>query len=115
MDGQYRGPTPSIRPPYIADFDRFSSIISCVFSLVKVIPHETCSAVGFLDKKENIVGSSSPGCFSNFSQFIDFPFSLGGVPVFSLPNFKPKPSIFSASFNDGFAPIRPAEYETSPM
>ena len=90
-------------------------MISCVFSLVKVIPHEICSAIRFFDKKENIVGSTSPGCLSSSSQFIDFPFNRGGVPVFNLPNFKPKSSIFSASFDDGFAPIRPAGYETSPM
>ena len=48
-------------PPYIAERDRLSRTISWVASVVWVIPQEICRASGARFRKENIVGSSSPG------------------------------------------------------
>jgi len=115
IEGQYRGPTPSICPPYMAERSRFSRIMSWVFSFVWVIPHEIWRVKGALFIKENSVGSSSPGCESSTSQLIVFPFNRGGVPVFRRPRERSKLSMRSASFTEGSSPIRPPGRDTSPI
>ena len=79
------------------------------------MPHEICDAVVFLDRNENNVGSSSPGCISRIDQSIVRPSSRGGVPVLSRPNGRPNPSSRSAILTDGFSPMRPPGCATSPI
>ena len=102
-------------PPYIAEEVRLLLTISWVRSFVCVIPQLIWRAIGRSLRKENIVGSSSPGCCSSLLQSIVRPSRRGGVPVFSLPRSRPSPISCAASRKDGSSPIRPPARRSGPM
>ena len=57
----------------------------------------------------------SPGCFCSFAQSRVLPSSLGGVPVFSLPNLSGKDLSFSANLLLGLSPFLPPGFFFSPV
>ena len=103
IDGQYRGPTPSIRPVYIGDLSRFARIMSCVRRVVWVIQQGVCSTWNIRSpeefrvkrsagsfsrnsgRNENAGGGSSPSCRSHRVKSIERAFNRQGVPVLNLP------------------------------
>jgi hypothetical protein len=94
-------------PPYIADLDRLAAMISCVRRIrvrdaASDLPH-----IGPLDRKENIVGSSSAGCMSRLDQSM---LSLQAAAECRFSDDQaagPSHPVRSASLTDGLSPIRP--------
>src|SRR4029077_126173 len=99
MDGQYRGPTPSMRPVNIGDLSRLARMISCVRGVVWVIQQGICSTWNKSElhrfkvkrsfgcqpsasvRNENRGGGSSPSCRSHFDKSIERALIRHGVPV----------------------------------
>src|SRR5208283_2083013 len=100
MLGQYRGPTPTISPLYMADLCRFDRTMRAVSDEVCVIQQETCSDPGGqpsrvspdcstwnncsmsrVSWKANRVGTASPFCSAILLKSRLRPRTRGGVPV----------------------------------
>ena len=67
-----------------------------------------------LSKYENFPGLTSPGCSSITEKFIDLPSTLAGVPVFILPDLKPKDSNCAVIPLIALSPILPPPNCLSP-
>ena len=65
-------------------------------------------------KKENGVGTGSPGCSSNRDHSIVRPSRRGGVPVFNRVHCKAKVLNCAPSVLEGASPFRPQAYRCSP-
>ena len=60
MEGQYRGPIPSMTPEKRGDRSRLARMMAWVFSLVYVMWQHTRLGAGFSVSKEKGMASSSP-------------------------------------------------------
>src|SRR5580704_14455658 len=91
IDGQYRGPTPSIAfKPYIGDRCRLARISACVSALVCVMWHANCGPGNLgRERYENVSGTGLGGCASVREKSTDLLCTRGGVPVLSRPVGKP--------------------------
>ncbi len=118
MDGQYRGPVPSISPPYMADSVRFSWINACVSGVVRV------NQVGVLvilgpGVPLNVPGGSSDGTTCNTEKSTLSERMRGGVPVFRRMRSWPVARRLAERWRAGASPCRPAgrcclPYQTTP-
>src|ERR1017187_4818338 len=78
IDGQYRGPTPSICPLYKGERGIASSNTRRVSSVVYPTWHWICGRSMRSVMKEKGVGTASPACGSNWDQSMVRPSSRGG-------------------------------------
>src|ERR1035437_1787628 len=99
---------------YNGERSRLARMTSFVLSFVFASQHITCSVTILLDVKEKGVGTLSPGCSENLEKSSEFLFTLGVVPVFNRPSFKPRPSREPDSLFDGGSPSLPPSLDSRP-
>ena len=131
IEGQYRGPVPSIRPLYKGDLPRFAAIMSCVFVVVFVIQQGSCSTWNFSafvqfsvykslssplskGRNPNRGGGSSPIWIWHREKSIERRLIRQGVPVLNLPVANPNFRRWSVSLELPSA-IRPPFFDSPPM
>src|ERR1700682_1331758 len=109
MEGQYRGPGPSIFPLYIGERCKLAKMMSRVCAVVYVKWQSNCpSRQRAGGSNEKVSGSWLGSCADVTLKSMLRLWTRGGVPVFNLPNVTPSFRSESLKLSEGDSPARPA-------